>query len=64
MEDPTTFSYHVLKALRERIELVEQNILEGSTKDFSSYQKLVGELTGLRFCEGEIRDILKKIEVE
>ena len=64
MDDPTTFSYYVLKAVQERIKLMEDAVLDGSPKEFTEYRELVGEIRGLRFCETEIRELLRKSEEE
>tara|TARA_R100001509_G_C4866971_1_gene215379 strand:+ start:293 stop:484 length:192 start_codon:yes stop_codon:yes gene_type:complete len=62
MSDPTTFSYNLLRSLQDRIELTERALLEGSPREFSEYKELVGELNGLKFCEMEIKELLKKSE--
>jgi hypothetical protein len=64
MEDPTTFSYFVLKAVQERIKLTEEAILHGNPKEFTEYRELVGEIRGLRFCETEIKELIQKSEEE
>lgn len=64
MDDPTTFSYHILKAVQDRMKLTEEAILHGSPKEFTEYKELVGELRGLQFCEIEIRELLQKSEME
>ena len=64
MADPTTFAYVVLKAVRDRIKLTEEAILQGNPKNMESYRQLVGELSGLEFAEQEVKDALQSWEEE
>jgi len=64
MSDPTTFAYSLLKAIQSRIGLTETAILQGSPKNMEDYRQLVGELTGLEFCEQEIKETLQATEDE
>ena len=64
MADPTTFAYSLLKAIRGRIELTKDSILQGTPKDMESFRQLTGELRGLEFAEREITDLLQSTEEE
>jgi hypothetical protein len=64
MEDSLSFAYAVLKAIEGRIELTEQNILQGSPDSMEKYRQLVGELNGLQYAKTEIRERLDRLEKE
>lgn len=64
MEDSLSFAYAVLKAIEGRIELTEQNILQGSPDSMEKYRQLVGELDGLQYAKTEIRERLDRLEKE
>jgi len=64
MEDSLSFAYAVLKAIEGRIELTEQNILQGSPDTMEKYRQLVGELDGLQYAKTEIKERLDRLEKE
>jgi len=64
MEDSLSFAYAVLKAIEGRIELTEQNILQGSPDSMEKYRQLVGELNGLQYAKTEIKERLDRLEKE
>ena len=64
MEDALSFAYAVLKAIEGRIELTEQNILQGSPDSMEKYRQLVGELDGLQYAKTEIKERLDRLEKE
>jgi|TARA_R100000995_G_scaffold82778_1_gene57213 hypothetical protein len=64
MEDSLSFAYAVLKAIEGRIELTEQNILQGSPDSMEKYRQLVGELDGLQYAKTEIKERLDRLEKE
>tara|TARA_R100000935_G_scaffold3666_2_gene9238 strand:+ start:353 stop:529 length:177 start_codon:yes stop_codon:yes gene_type:complete len=47
------------KLIAERQEQLTQTLTAGGVQDFESYQKIVGEISGLSFTETLIRDLLK-----
>ena len=64
MEDSLSFAYAVLKAIEGRIELTEQNLLQGSPDSMEKYRQLVGELDGLQYAKTEIKERLDRLEKE
>lgn len=52
----------LLKQFRERKAQLAEVATYGSVPDWNTYQKLVGEVSGLTFAENEIKDLLKKME--
>ena len=64
MEDSLSFAYAVLKAIEGRIELTEQNILQGSPDSMEKYRQLVGELDGLQYAKTEFIERLDRLEKE
>ena len=55
-------SEHLLKKYRERRNHLEETLATGGVSDYAHYQRLVGEVTGLRICEQEIIDLRKNME--
>ena len=53
---------HLLKKYRERRNHLEETLATGGVSDYAHYQRLVGEVTGLRICEQEIIDLRKNME--
>lgn len=53
---------HLLKKNRERKADLEQTLSSGGVSNFEQYQRIVGEITGLRICEQEIIDLRKNME--
>jgi|TARA_Y100000004_G_C8793700_1_gene360355 hypothetical protein len=52
----------LLKQLEERQEQLKDSLAAGNIQNFESYQKVVGEITGLSFAIHTIRDLHKKEE--
>ena len=50
----------LLKLLEERQEQLKDSLASGRIQNFESYQKIVGELTGLSFAIHTIRDLHKE----
>ena len=50
------------KLIAERKEQLTETLANGGVQDFESYQKIVGEISGLSFTEFLIRDLLKERE--
>jgi|TARA_R100001443_G_scaffold56654_2_gene67615 hypothetical protein len=50
------------KLIAERKEQLTETLANGGVQDFESYQKIVGEISGLSFTELLIRDLHKDIE--
>ena len=50
------------KLIAERKEQLTETLAAGGVQDFESYQKIVGEISGLSFTEFLIRDLLKDRE--
>jgi predicted nucleic acid-binding Zn-ribbon protein len=63
-QDPVSFAYVLLKAVRERIDLTQQAVLNGGAKTMEDYRALTGELKGLQYTEREITEALDKHEKE
>tara|TARA_R110000744_G_scaffold44267_1_gene98855 strand:- start:3569 stop:3766 length:198 start_codon:yes stop_codon:yes gene_type:complete len=55
---------HLLRKYRERKQNLEETLATGGVSDFAQYQRVVGEVTGLRICEQEIIDLRKNMEKE
>jgi hypothetical protein len=55
-------SEHLLRAIRGRRNQVSEKLTYGGCPDWETYQKLVGEVSGLTYAENEILDLLKKME--
>jgi len=60
--DVISFSEYLLKELRAQIELRSEHVTYGGVKDWESYCKVTGEVTGLTSAENLIKDLLKKME--
>ena len=52
---------HLLRKYRERKEALTQT-LAGSIENFEQYQRIVGEIAGLSFCEQEIQTLHSNME--
>ena len=50
------------KLIAERQQQLTETLAAGGVQDFESYQKIVGEISGLSFTELLIRDLHKDIE--
>ena len=50
------------KLIAERKEQLTETLANGGVQDFESYQKIVGEISGLSFTEFLIRYLLKDRE--
>lgn len=53
---------HLLKKFRGRRTDLEETIASGGVSDWGQYQRIVGEVTGLRIAEQEIIDLRKNME--
>ena len=45
-----------------RKSLFEEALASGSVEDFEQYQRIVGEIAGLSFCEQEIQTLHSNME--
>lgn len=52
------------KLIAERKQQLTETLASGGVQDFETYQKVVGEITGLSFTEFLISDLHKDIEDE
>ena len=52
----------ILKDIRARQEELIEVVKTGSVQDWSQYNKVIGELSGLSFAENVILDLLSKVE--
>ena len=50
------------KLIAERKQQLTETLASGGVQDFETYQKVVGEITGLSFTEYLISDLHKDIE--
>lgn len=50
------------KLIAERKQQLTETLASGGVQDFETYQKVVGEITGLSFTEYLISDLLKDRE--
>ena len=55
---------HLLKSYRERRASLEVTLASGGVANFEQYQRVVGEISGLRSAEQEIIDLRKNMEKE
>ena len=55
---------HLLKRNRERQEDLTETLSSGGVASYEQYQRVVGEVTGLRICEQDIIDLRKNMEHE
>jgi hypothetical protein len=53
---------HLLKKFRGRRTDLEETLASGGASDWGLYQRIVGEVTGLRIAEQEIIDLRKNME--
>ena len=53
---------HLLKKFRGRRTDLEETLASGGASDWGQYQRIVGEVTGLRIAEQEIIDLRKNME--
>ena len=54
----------ILRLLKTRQEDVKSVIIDGNVEDWANYQFLVGQLTSLRKLDADVRDLLRKWEVD
>ena len=52
------------KLIAERKQQLTETLASGGVQDFETYQKIVGEISGLSFTEYLISDLHKDIEDE
>lgn len=62
MIDTISFAEYLLKEIRAQIASRSETMAYGQVKDWESYQRVVGEITGLTLTENSIKDLLKKME--
>ena len=55
---------YLLKKYRERISSLEETLSSGGVANYEQYQRVVGEISGLRSAEQEIIDLQKNMEKE
>ena len=55
---------YLLKKYRERCAALEGTLASGGVANFEQYQRVVGEISGLRSAEQEIIDLQKNMEKE
>ena len=55
---------YLLKKYRDRISSLEETLSSGSVANYEQYQRVVGEISGLRSAEQEIIDLRKNMEKE
>jgi hypothetical protein len=53
---------YLLRNIRDRRQQVSDKLTYGGCPNWETYQKLVGEVSGLTYTENEILDLLKKME--
>ena len=53
---------HLLKKFRGSRTALEETLASGGASDWGQYQRIVGEVTGLRIAEQEIIDLRKNME--
>ena len=54
----------ILRLIKTRQDDVKNVILDGNVEDWANYQFLVGQLTSLRKLDADVRDLLRKWEVD
>ena len=54
----------ILRLIKTRQEDVKSVILDGNVDNWANYQFLVGQLTSLRKLDADVRDLLRKWEVD
>jgi hypothetical protein len=54
----------LLKKYRDRISSLEETLSSGGVANHEQYQRVVGEISGLRSAEQEIIDLQKNMEKE
>ena len=55
---------YLLKKYRDRISSLEETLSSGRVAKYEQYQRVVGEISGLRSAEQEIIDLQKNMEKE
>jgi len=56
------FAEATFKLIRNRKELIGENLMNGTVKDMEHYKFLMGSLDGLNFIEQELKSLLEKQE--
>ena len=54
----------ILRLIKTRQEDVKSVIIDGNVENWANYQFLVGQLTSLRKLDADVRDLLRKWEVD
>ena len=60
--DWLTATEFLLKQSRKRQEELKNTLVGGGAADYTQYQRLIGEITGLNFIENEIIGLHKWME--
>jgi hypothetical protein len=60
----TTIYLAILRLISSRQDDIKDTILDGNVENWANYQFLVGQLTSLRKLDADIRDLLRKWEVD
>ena len=55
---------YLLRKYRERCAALEETLASGGVANFEQYQRVVGEISGLRSADQEILDLQKNMEKE
>jgi|TARA_R110000803_G_scaffold189859_4_gene252354 hypothetical protein len=55
---------YLLKKYRERLSSLEETLSSGGVANHEQYQRVVGEISGLRSAEQEIIDLRNNMEKE
>ena len=54
----------ILRLIKTRQDDVKSVIIDGNVENWDNYQYLVGQLTSLRKLDADVRDLLRKWEVD
>ena len=54
----------ILRLIKTRQEDIKSVIIDGNVESWDNYQYLVGQLTSLRKLDADVRDLLRKWEVD
>ncbi len=64
MVQDTTIYLAILRLINSRQDDIKDTILDGNVENWANYQFLVGQLTSLRKLDADVRDLLRKWEVD
>ena len=54
--------YALKRALTKRIESLEKEVANGSCENWAEYQRMCGEVTGLKHALFELQDLHNRVE--